>query len=90
MAWLIDGNKLKEKAVTLLFPTRMEPNGGLATEAVTVGEIEEMLYREGVEVVLCKECRHSDWAGNSPYCLLHGCYMDENGYCSDGVRCDSK
>ena len=47
MAWLIDGNKLKEKAVTLLFPTRMEPNGGLATEAVTVGEIEGMLYREG-------------------------------------------
>lgn len=34
--------------------------------------------------VRCKDCRHSDWAGNSPYCLLHGCYIDEDGFCSDG------
>ena len=49
---LIDGNKLKEKAVPLLFPTDMEPCGHLPTPvmAVTVAEIEGMVYREGVEI----------------------------------------
>lgn len=50
--WMIDGNKLKEKAVPLLFPTTMEPCGHLPNPvmAVTVSEIEGMLYREGVEL----------------------------------------
>lgn len=50
--WLIDGNKLKEKAVPLLWPTTMEPCGHLPDPvmAVVVPEIEGMLYREGVEM----------------------------------------
>ena len=53
MAWMIDGNKLKEKAVPLLFPTEMEPCGHLPSPvlAVTVSEIEDMIYRESVEMV---------------------------------------
>ena len=60
MAWMIDGNRLKEKAVSLLFPTEMETCGHLPTpvQAVTVSTIEDMVYREGVEVVRCKDCKY--------------------------------
>ena len=58
--WLIDGNKLKEKAVPLLVPTTMELCGHLpgTIQAVTVSEIEDMLYREGIEIVRCEDCKH--------------------------------
>lgn len=56
--YLIDGNRLKEKAVPLLWPTEMEPCGHLPdpVQAVVVAEIEGMLYREGVELVHCQDC----------------------------------
>lgn len=59
MAWMIDGNKLKEKAVPLLIPSEMELSGFLPNpvQAVMVSEIEGMLYRDGIEVVRCGECR---------------------------------
>ena len=76
MAWMIDGNKLKEKAVSLLFPTKMESCGHLPNpvQAVTVSEIEGMLYREGVEVVRCKDCKF--YLNDTPYCQEH-----KKGYC---------
>ena len=84
MAWMIDGNKLKEKAVSLLFPTEMEPCGYLPNpvQAVTVSEIEKMLYREGVEVVLCKECKHY----MTIHCTCDGCCISDDWYCADGER----
>lgn len=95
MAWVIDGNKLKEKAVPLLIPSEMELSGFLPNpaQAVMVSEIESMLYRDGIEIIRCKDCKSSDYSGCSDgmvYCMEHSCYMDENGYCSDGVRCDSE
>lgn len=48
---------------------------------------------DAVVVTRCKDCKSSDYSGCSDgmvYCMEHSCYMDENGYCSDGVRCDSK
>lgn len=59
-AYLIDGNRLKEKAVPLLWPTEMEPGGHLPdpVQAVVVSEIESMLYREGVELTRCRNCEH--------------------------------
>lgn len=44
---------------------------------------------DAVEVVRCKDCKSSDYSGCSDgmvYCMEHSCYMDENGYCSDGER----
>ena len=84
MAWMIDGNKLKEKAVFLLFPTKMEPCGYLPhpVQAVTVSEIEGMLYREGVQVVLCKECKYY----MTIHCTCDGCCISDDWYCADGER----
>lgn len=61
MAWMIDGNKLKEKAVPLLIPSEMELSGFLPNpvQAVMVSEIESMLYRDGIEIILCKDCKYS-------------------------------
>lgn len=58
--YLIDGNRLKEKAVPLLFPTDMEPCGHLPdpVQAVPLSEIEGMLYREAVELTRCRDCEH--------------------------------
>ena len=50
------------------------------------GEKDAILMEYVPAPVRCKECRHSDWAGNSPYCLLHECYMDDDSFCSDGER----
>ncbi len=44
---------------------------------------------KAVEVVRCKNCKHTDYSGCADgvvYCLEHGCYMDENGFCSCGER----
>ena len=87
MAWMIDGNRLKEKAVLLLFPTEMETCGHLPTpvRAVTVSTIEDMVYREGVEVVRCKDCKY--W--NNPYCNHSESTMldtQANNFCSYGER----
>lgn len=61
MAWMIDGNKLKEKAVPLLIPSEMELSGFLPkpAQAVMVSEIESMLYRDGIEIIRCKDCKYS-------------------------------
>ena len=91
MAWMIDGNKLKEKAVPLLIPSEMELSGFLPkpAQAVMVSEIESMLYRDGIEIIRCKECK---------YCLsdAHGlwCFRDyehnlqPDDFCSYGERRD--
>lgn len=83
MAWMIDGNRLKEKAVSLLFPTEMETCGHLPTpvRAVTVSTIEDMVYREGVELVRCKECKEI------AFCRIREVgYFTEDGYCQYGER----
>ena len=44
---------------------------------------------EAVEVVRRRECKQADYSGCADgmvYCMEHSCYMDENGYCSDGER----
>lgn len=100
--WLIDGNRLKEKAVPLLFPTEMEPCGHLPdpVQAVTVSEIEGMLYREGLELTHCQECQHwrPDGSGTLGKCMHFSVeevpsivqaivYMTHSGdYCSMGER----
>ena len=83
MAWMIDGNRLKEKAVSLLFPTEMETCGHLPTpvRAVTVSTIEDMVYREGVEVVRCKDCK---WWHRKGLCPMPDCHG--NAFCSYGER----
>lgn len=65
MAWMIDGNKLKEKAVPLLIPSEMELSGFLPkpAQAVMVSEIESMLYRDGIEIIRCKDCVHYNGEG---------------------------
>lgn len=92
MAWMIDGNRLKEKAVSLLFPTEMETCGHLPTpvQAVTVSTIEDMVYREGVEVVRCKDCKY--FKKGKPF--RHECrkvgggmfYPNQDDFCSYGER----
>lgn len=101
MAWMIDGNRLKEKAVSLLFPTEMETCGHLPTpvQAVTVSTIEDMVYREGVEVVRCKDCAFYIYEGVGSSTLKrfgrcakwypfgndqHSCHDDD--FCSYGER----
>ena len=88
MAWMIDGNKLKEKAVALLFPSKMELSGYLPdpVQAVTVSEIEGMLYRDGIELVRCKECqyREDSEVRDRIWCRKLGRYMKEDGFCSFG------
>ena len=90
MAWLIDGNKLKEKAVSLLFPTKMETCGHLpnTVQAVTVSAIEGMLYREGVEVVLCKDCLHRKQQTCCNPCagMWVGVELKDSDFCSYGER----
>ena len=95
MAWMIDGNKLKEKAVSLLFPTKMESCGHLPepVQAVTVSTIEDMLYRDGVEVVRCKDCKHSKdikivGGTYQKHCKLsYGLpCVEPNNFCSYGER----
>lgn len=92
---LIDGNKLKEKAVPLLFPTEMELCGYLpgTVQAVTVSEIEDMMYRESVEVVRCKDC----WGYEGGFCFARyvgcGCVTPPrkpDDYCSYGERKDGE
>jgi len=92
--YLIDGNKLKEKAVPLLFPTDMEPCGHLPNpvQAVTVSEIEGMLYREGVELVRCGKCQW--WVPDDKWgrpgdgtCYMEGVKARHScEYCSRGKR----
>ena len=44
---------------------------------------------DAVVVVRCKECKQADYSGCADgmvYCMEHSCYMNENGYCSDGER----
>lgn len=95
MAWMIDGNRLKEKAVSLLFPTEMETCGHLPTpvRAVTVSTIEDMVYREGVELVRCKDCKH--FVQSEPYdpceCMKWTvkwgvAYVNPDDFCSYGER----
>lgn len=91
--WLIDGNKLKEKAVPLLFPTEMEPCGHLPVpvQAITVAEIENMMCRESVEVVLCRYCKHyhadtlsCDFTPHAKYYGRPNWYEDD--FCSYGEQ----
>ena len=71
--FLIDGNKLKEKAIPLLFPTDMEPCGHIPvpTQAVVISEIEGMLYRESLELIRCASCEY--WARHSWHLTTQGC-----------------
>lgn len=44
---------------------------------------------KAVEVVRCGECQHADYSGCARgivYCMEHACYMDEDGFCSEGER----
>ena len=92
MAWMIDGNRLKEKAVSLLFPTEMETCGHLPTpvQAVTVSTIEDMVYREGVEVVRCKDCKHWKILDDSSFvcraCARTTKLQNPYDFCSYGER----
>ena len=54
---LIDADKLKEKAIPLLFPTKMEPCGHIPipVQAVVVAEIEQATTIEAEPV------RHGRW-----------------------------
>ena len=97
MAWMIDGNKLKEKAVQLLFPTEMEPCGHLPdpVQAVTVSTIEDMLYRDGIEVVRCKDCKSHHWEQEPCHGkIVHICSklnaeVTRDFYCAAGERKDN-
>lgn len=92
---VIDGNRLKKKAVSLLFPTEMETCGHLPTpvRAVTVSTIEDMVYREGVELVRCKDCKFScqpeiyDPMECNKWATKWGVvYTEPNGFCHKGER----
>lgn len=86
--WLIDGNKLKEKAVPLLFPTEMEPCGHLSepVQAVAVSEIEDMMCRESVEVVRCGNCSHRPKDAEYGMCRVLWRITHKNDFCSYGER----
>lgn len=48
---------------------------------------DQLIANDVVPIVRCKDCKSSDYSGCSGgmvYCMEHACYMDENGYCSDG------
>lgn len=36
------------------------------------------------EVVRCKNCRNSDWVGDTLYCFHWERNTEENGYCHEG------
>lgn len=72
---LIDPKAAKEYAETVL----ADPILQMAVRTV-------LDNAPGVEIVRCEDCRHSDWCGEIPYCLLHECHMDTGSYCSDGER----
>lgn len=82
MAWMIDGNKLKEKAVPLLFPSNMEPCGYIPVpvQAVIVDEIANMLYRDGIEIVRCKDCKYRGDHMVCPMCFEEQMEWDDDGY----------
>lgn len=91
MAWMIDGNKLKEKAVPLLIPSEMELSGFLPNpaQAVMVSEIEGMLYRDGIEIIRCKDCASYGTDGCAEgfgWCALHDRGKMDFDFCSCGGR----
>ena len=85
--YLIDGNKLKEKARPVLIPTDMEPCGHIPSksQAVMVSEIEGMLYRESVELVRCKDCAaaHPELCHvqGKAWCARWNYEVPTDGYC---------
>lgn len=50
--------------------------------------IDEAPTVDAVEVVRCKDCKHSDAYPDKEliWCLLHGCMMADNGYCDCGDK----
>ena len=85
MAWMIDGNKLKQKAVPLLFPTDMEPCGHLPNpvQAVTISEVEHMIYAEAVEL------KTGEWIdrGYEVECPFCGFTCNDMHYLGKAIAC---
>lgn len=46
--------------------------------------IEKATTVDAVEVVRCKDCRHSDYIGHTLYCYECDRNTNEDGYCSEG------
>ena len=95
MAWMIDGNKLKEKAVPLFIPSEMKLSGFLPNpvQAVMVSEIESMMYRDGIEIIRCKDCKYSYY---NKYCTNEQwkddgatVTIEADDFCSHGERKDA-
>ena len=83
---LIDANALKSEFEWL----KSVVNESSKDEVMDVMQrIDNAPTVDAVEVVRCKECKQADYSGCADgmvYCMEHSCYMNGNGYCSDGER----
>ena len=73
---LIDADALKEHL-----------GSGWVNSEFAIRQVDNEITIEAVEVVRCRECRHSDPSTiERCWCSHHAMYMSADGYCSEGER----